>query len=112
MKKKIHKGALVPRCRVWLMGPNGLIFGDGRAKLLEAIKETVPVYEGKVRIFQDVTISPFYEETEMEISATLSYQACDDRICYPPAKVPLRFVLEVGGNDSQRVPEHLQHKGK
>jgi hypothetical protein len=87
-------------------------FPEAKMLHLEAIKETVPVYEGKVRIFQDVTVSPRYREPEIQISATFSYQACDNRICYPPTKVPLKFVLEVGGHDGERSPEHLRHKGK
>ena len=79
---------------------------------LEAINETVPVYEGRIRIFQDVTISPRLREPQVEISATLYYQACDDKICYPPMDVPLRFVLKVSRHDSQRSPESLQRKGK
>ncbi len=79
---------------------------------LEAIDETVPVYEGRARIFQDVTISPRLREPQIEISATLSYQACDEKVCYPPTDVPLRFVLKVSRHDSQRSPESLQRKGK
>jgi hypothetical protein len=87
-------------------------FPEARMLHLEAIEETVPVYDGKVRIFQDVTISPRYRESEIAISATFSYQACDDRLCYPPTKVPLEFVLEVGCHDGERSPENLRHKGK
>ena len=29
------------------------------------------------------------------MSGTLEYQACDDKICYAPAKVPLSFALEL-----------------
>jgi hypothetical protein len=79
---------------------------------LDAIDETVPVYEGKVRILQGVTISPRYREPEIEISARFSYQACDDRIRYPPTKVPIQFTLEVREHDSERSPEHLRHKGR
>jgi DsbC/DsbD-like thiol-disulfide interchange protein len=29
------------------------------------------------------------------VSGTLEYQACDDKICYAPAKVPLSFALDL-----------------
>jgi hypothetical protein len=79
---------------------------------LEAIGETVPVFDGKVRIFQDVTISPRYGESKLAFPVVLSYQACDDRICYPPTKVPVEFELEIEGHDSERAPEHLRKKVK
>jgi hypothetical protein len=77
---------------------------------LEAIQETVPVFEGKTRIFQDLTLSPRLKEANIDIRATFSYQACDDKICYPPAKVPFRFVLDLEEHDSERSPEPLQRK--
>ena len=29
------------------------------------------------------------------VSGTLEYQACDDRICYAPAKVPLSLTIDL-----------------
>jgi len=31
----------------------------------------------------------------VKISGTLSYQACDDRVCYLPQSVPLEWVVPV-----------------
>jgi hypothetical protein len=77
---------------------------------LEAIGETVPVYHGRLRILKDVTISPRVRDPKITIPLTLSYQACDDRVCYTPAKV--RFAVEVAlvPHDSERAPESLQKK--
>lgn len=83
-------------------------FPDSRLLHLEAIRETVPVYEGSVRIFQDVTISPMYRDTSLRIPATFSYQACDDRVCYAPAEIPLAFELALTEHDAERVPERLR----
>ncbi len=87
---------------------------------LEAIKETVPVYENHVRILQDVTISPRLPgwdsaetaDSKVVLPATFSYQACDDRICYAPAKIPLTFTLNVVAHDVERVPENLRRETK
>lgn len=77
---------------------------------LEAIKETVPVYHGRVRILKDVTISPRFRDEKLSIPLTFSYQACDDKVCYAPSQV--KFALEVAlvPHDSERVPEALQKK--
>jgi len=86
-------------------------FPESRMLHLEAIQETVPVYDGTVRILQDVTISPRYREASLQIPATFSYQACDDRVCYLPTQVPLTFHLTLDDHDGQRVPEALRKRG-
>ena len=85
-------------------------FPQAKTVHLDAIGETVPVYEGEVRILKDVTISPRLRAETVRISMTLSYQACDDKVCYIPAKVPLSVELELAPHDETRVPEELQRK--
>jgi DsbC/DsbD-like thiol-disulfide interchange protein len=64
---------------------------------LEAIGETVPVYEGRFRLVRDVTIGSdsAVHEGALTISGALRYQACDDRVCYKPEKLPLAWALTV-----------------
>lgn len=87
-------------------------FPEPKILHLEAIRETVPVYEGRARIFQDITISPRLQAQELDISATFFYQACDDRVCYPPTSVPVEFALGLEDHDGERSPENLRRKGK
>lgn len=86
-------------------------FSEARKLHLKAIGETVPVFEGRARILQEVTISPFYQEPRLEVAATFSYQACDERVCYAPAKVPLTFHLTLAEHDRERAPEALRKRG-
>ncbi len=86
---------------------------------LEAIGETAPVYEGAFRLVRDVTIArdaavrPLLDaEGKLTIEGALKYQACDDKICYPPETVPVRWTLQVEGQDRERAPADLQRKGK
>ena len=91
-------------------------FPESEVMLLPAIGEAVPVYHGRVRILQDVTLSPRLpgydkdETVELEIPATISYQACDDTVCYVPEKVPITFKLQLTQHDGERVPEGLRKK--
>jgi thiol:disulfide interchange protein DsbD len=62
---------------------------------LEAIDETAPVYEGRFRLVRDVTVGPDVHEGRLSIAGTLRYQACDDRMCYKPEKLPLGWTLVV-----------------
>lgn len=78
---------------------------------LPAIKETVPVYSGKVRITRDIilgTDETMRKESTVEITGSFEYQACDDEICYIQANIPLKFSLVVQNQDIPRVPENLR----
>ncbi len=78
---------------------------------LPAIKERVPVYEGKLRVSRDITISPELRDAkQLEISGAFGYQACDDKICYTPRTVPLNFLIKLVPHDDERVPEALRRK--
>ena len=78
---------------------------------LEVIDETVPVYFGKVRISREVTVSPNYKGSRINIGATLEYQTCDDELCYLPDKLPLNFEISLSKYDRQRAPEGVKHTG-
>jgi hypothetical protein len=86
---------------------------------LEVIKETVPVYQDTFRLVREVTIArdaalrPLLDaEGRLVIEGGLRYQACDDKICYPPETVPVRWTLQVEGHDRERAPAELQRKAK
>ena len=84
---------------------------------LPAIQETVPVYQGKFQVRQDVVIAgndvlqPILAgDRAIKIRGELRYQACDDKICYLPQTIPLEWTLALEPLDRQRVPEGIQHK--
>jgi hypothetical protein len=91
-----------------------------RAKVLylPAIKERVPVFEGKFRITQDLKVSSVAEFSDslgtdgktFTITGKLDYQACDTKICFLPTSVPVRWQLQVLPLDRQRAPEAIRHK--
>lgn len=70
------------------------------------LNERVETYGGPFRLVQDVTIlaTPEIQKmlagmTSITLSGHLDYQACDDKLCYPPAQVPVQFTLGVTGLD-------------
>jgi len=83
---------------------------------LEAIHETVPVYEGKFRLTRDLTIgqqkdlTPMGADRRIAVEGTFRYQACDAKECFPPQKIPVRWTFHVNPLDSQRAPAELQRK--
>jgi cytochrome c biogenesis DsbD-like protein len=96
-------------------------YPESRLLLLPAIGEKVPVYEGRFRIAQDVTVSfdkDFSQQvasgpadgTPLTLSGNLRYQACDSKICYPPTTVPVSWQLTVMPLNTERAPEEIRHK--
>jgi AhpC/TSA family protein/cytochrome c biogenesis DsbD-like protein len=85
---------------------------------LTAIKEKVPVFEGKFRITQDLKVSSVADFSSsllpdgrtFTISGRLEYQACDSKICYIPTSVPIHWQVQVLPLDRQRAPEDIRHK--
>ena len=64
------------------------------------LDERVEVYSKPFRLVQDVTIlaTPEVQKTlatmpTVTITGALEYQACDDKVCYNPARVPFSFTV-------------------
>lgn len=74
------------------------------------LNEHVPVYQHAFRIVQDVMLDPSREGmqalkdlTSMTIKGTFEYQACDDKVCFPPQSVPLTWTVGVKRLDTERA---------
>lgn len=84
-------------------------FPKSKILRLEAIDETVPVFDQHFRLVRDVTIGKV-KPGPLVIEGSLKYQACDDRLCYVPQAVPLKWTLQVQPLDAERPPANLQRK--
>lgn len=74
------------------------------------LDEHVPVYQRPFRITQEVMIDPSPEAQKalssvksISIDGTLDYQACSDKDCFPPQRVPLSWTVNVGRLDDTRI---------
>jgi hypothetical protein len=90
-----------------LMGD--LVLPEPEILYLEPIDESVPVYYGTARIQRDISLSPAYREESIAVDAVLTYQTCDDEICFPPADFEFTMHFDVIQNDGQRAPEEIRH---
>jgi thiol:disulfide interchange protein DsbD len=61
---------------------------------LEAIGETAPVFDGTFRITREVTIGN-RAAGDLTIEGSVRYQACDDRLCYRPETIPVKWTIRV-----------------
>lgn len=84
---------------------------------LKVINETLPVYKGKFVVSREVTLAQQKElmaaageSKELTLGGTFRYQACDDKECYAPINVPLKWTLRVTEQETQRVPEALRRR--
>jgi peroxiredoxin len=85
---------------------------------LPAINERVPVFEGAFRIRQELKVNSMAEFSgslgadgkKVTVKGTLEYQACDSKICFLPASVPVEWQFQIVPLDRQRAPEDIRHK--
>jgi len=58
--------------------------------------EKVPVFQKPFRLTQDVTLDKSAKAgSTVTVSGTVNYQACDDRVCYPPESSPITWTVVV-----------------
>jgi peroxiredoxin len=107
----------------WQMGESKALSADAvnypasRMLNLPAIKETVPVYDKRIRLTRDIVIgqegevAPLIgEERVLTVEAEFKYQACDDRQCFLPKTVPLKWTLQLRKLDTTRPAADIQRK--
>ena len=79
----------------------GLTFGKatypaGTPMAFPGVTERVPVYQKLFRITQPITIARTAAAGQtLTIAGAVNYQACDDRVCFPPASIPVMWTLRV-----------------
>jgi hypothetical protein len=76
------------------------------------LNEHVQVYQRRFRIVQDIALeaspeaqSALKEVASLTIAGTLNYQACDDRVCFNPQSVPLKWTVRVRAVDRERAKQ-------
>ncbi len=82
---------------------------------LSFVDEAVPVYAGRFRLVRDLRLpggrewpQDLADAESITVTGALTYQACDDRACYPPETIPLAWEVKLEPHDRQRVPQDLR----
>jgi len=58
--------------------------------------EKVAVFEKSFRLTQDVTLDKSLKTgATVVVTGTVNYQACDDKVCYPPESAPVSWTVLV-----------------
>jgi hypothetical protein len=76
----------------------------------EPLNERVPVFQRPFRLVQDVMLdasragaAALQGKGSLAIIGTLTYQACDDKICFNPQSLPLTWTIDVKPLDRERA---------
>jgi hypothetical protein len=109
--------ALRPRFQP-LVSFSETVYPPSHPYVFRPLKETVPVFEGRVRLTRDITIAEGKETADLLRSAdptltirgSLVHQVCSDRVCYSPRSLPMSWMLKVRPLERERPPESLQRK--
>lgn len=67
-----------------------------KSEMMSFADEKVPVFQKPFRLTQDVTLDKSAKSgSRVTVAGTVSYQACDDRVCYPPESAPISWTVLV-----------------
>jgi DsbC/DsbD-like thiol-disulfide interchange protein len=67
-----------------------------RSEIVSIADEKVPVFQKPFRLTQDVTVDKSAKAgATVVVAGTVSYQACDDKVCYPPESAPVSWTIAV-----------------
>ena len=94
-----------------------VVYPDSHMLHLPAINETVPVYDNHIRLLRDIIIgqekeiaSALSADRSLSVEGKFRYQACDDRECYIPKEIPLKWTFKIGQLESERVPPAIRKR--
>jgi peroxiredoxin len=80
--------------------PRGVSYPPSEIYVFKPLNERVPTYQKPFTLVQDVVLdgqastrTALRDQTSLTIAGALTYQACDDRLCYDPVTVPLSWTV-------------------
>jgi DsbC/DsbD-like thiol-disulfide interchange protein len=75
---------------------NPAVFPAGRDLFFGPLKESVKVYSAPFVVKVPLSLdAKLVKPGELVVRGTVSYQACDDRVCFPPQSAPFEARLAV-----------------
>ena len=70
--------------------------GYPKSEMMVFAEETVAVFEKPFRLTQEVTLDKSLKAgTSVVVGGTVNYQACDDKVCFPPESAPISWTVAV-----------------
>src|SRR5260370_20220723 len=75
--------------------PEKSVYPKGELKKFAFADTALSVYEGKFVVGTVLKVEPHVAPGTYNIRGKLSYQACNDRACFPPKSVPVSLAVKV-----------------
>ena len=73
-----------------------LAYPPSQDLFFEPLKEHVPVYQTPFRLGQTITLgSSLKVGDRVTVAGVMSYQACDDAVCFNPVSAPVSWTVAV-----------------
>jgi DsbC/DsbD-like thiol-disulfide interchange protein len=67
-----------------------------KSEVVTLADEKVSVFQKPFRLTQDVTLDKSAKPgSTIAVAGTVHYQACDDKVCYPPESAPVSWTVAV-----------------
>lgn len=84
---------MTPRSGITFSKPS---YPAGELSATVGVDAPVPVYNKTFRIAQPIVLArPLISGETVTLAGAVNYQACDDRVCYPPASMPVMWSVKV-----------------
>ena len=94
---------LTPPAGVQVQPP---IYPPGQDYVFGELKEMVKVYSRPFQVRQSVVVTRAAAKAgSITLAGAVRYQACDDKVCFPPATTPVSLTLPIAAGAS-RGPSH------
>jgi len=79
------------------------------------LDEMVPVHDGIFTVSRELRFdggtawgAALEGAQQVTLNGSLTYQACDDSMCYFPTTIPMEWTVTLEAHDRTRVPERLR----
>jgi DsbC/DsbD-like thiol-disulfide interchange protein len=82
------------------------LYPAGEDYVFGELKERVKVYSRAFQVRQQVVVSREAAKTagaSISLGGSVRYQACDDKVCFPPATVPISITLPIATRGPTRT---------
>jgi thioredoxin:protein disulfide reductase len=82
------------------------LYPAGEDYVFGELKERVKVYSRAFQVRQQVVVSREAARTagaSITFGGSVRYQACDDKVCFPPASVPISITLPIAARRPTRT---------
>ena len=71
------------------------LFPEAELKAFSFSEEKIAVFEDNIYVFSTISTSPNLSLGLLKIKAKVSYQGCDDTVCFPPGEESIELEIEV-----------------